>query len=217
MSCTLNVDGVEAATGGTEGGVVVEEGATEGGGAKGVEATGGGADGKEVDPEAMEEEDDDDTISCVEAGVDAGIVEARDVDDVEARDVGDVVVGATGGVVEGDGDVVADVAAAGGDLSRVLLLRSDAALATKFWLVAGRVLWPRSMCTAAAREKKRSTAASACWPRSTSRSDDGSSSPAIKEFVRPERRRCTAGSARPRAKRVVDMARSAMVVSSRVA
>ncbi len=108
----LDADGVEAATGGAEGGVVVEEGAVEGGGAKGVEATGGGADGEEVDPEAMEEEDDDDTISCVEAGVDAGIVEVRDVDDVEARDVDDVVVGATGGVVEGDGDVVADTASA---------------------------------------------------------------------------------------------------------
>ena len=71
----LDANGVEVATGGTEGGVVVEEGATEGGGAKGVEATGGGADGKEVDPEAMEEENDDDTISCVEAGVDSGIVE----------------------------------------------------------------------------------------------------------------------------------------------
>ena len=64
----LDADGVEAATGGTECGLVVEEGATEGGGAKGVEATRGGADGEEVDPEAMEEGDDD-TISYVETGV----------------------------------------------------------------------------------------------------------------------------------------------------
>ena len=107
----LDANGVEAATGGTECGVVVEEGVAEGGGAKGVEATRGGADGEEVDPEAMEEEEDDDTISYVETGVEAGVVEARDMD-VEARDVDDVVVGATGGVVEGDSNVVADAAGA---------------------------------------------------------------------------------------------------------
>mmetsp|Transcript_8367 Transcript_8367/g.23675 ORF Transcript_8367/g.23675 Transcript_8367/m.23675 type:complete len:714 (-) Transcript_8367:829-2970(-) len=108
----LDTDGVEAATGGTEGGVVVEEGAAEGCGTKGVEATRGGADGEEDDPEAMEEEDNDDTIFYVETGVEAGVVEARVVDDVEARDVDDVVVGATGGVVEGDGDAVANAASA---------------------------------------------------------------------------------------------------------
>ena len=59
----------------------------------------------------MEEEDDDDTISYVETGVKAGVVEARDVDDVEERDVDDVVV-AAGDVVEGDDDVVADAAGA---------------------------------------------------------------------------------------------------------
>ena len=74
----LDADGVEAATGGVEGDVVVEEGTEEGGGVEegaaegvameGVEATGGGADGKEGAVEAMEEGDDD-TISIMETGV----------------------------------------------------------------------------------------------------------------------------------------------------
>ena len=80
---SLDADGVEAATGGAEGDVVVEEGAEEGGGVEegaaefgvaggvdmeGVEATGGGADGEEGAVKAMEEGDDD-TISIVETGV----------------------------------------------------------------------------------------------------------------------------------------------------
>ena len=74
----LDADGVEAATGGVEGDVVVEEGTEEGGGVEegaaegvameGVEATGGGADGKEGAVKAMEEGDDD-TISIMETGV----------------------------------------------------------------------------------------------------------------------------------------------------
>jgi len=69
----LDADGVEAATGGVEGDVVVEEGAAEGGVAggvdmEGVEATGGSAEGEEGAVEAMEEGDDD-TISIMETGV----------------------------------------------------------------------------------------------------------------------------------------------------
>ena len=85
----LDADGVEAATGGAEGDVVVEEGAEEGGGVEegaaeggvaggvdmeGVEATGGGADGEEG---AVEEE---------------GGLEAHGVED-----------GVATGVAEGDG------------------------------------------------------------------------------------------------------------------
>ena len=86
----LDADGVEAAAGCTEGCVVVEKAAAEGGGAAGVEATGGDA---EEEADAMEE--DDGTISVVEVGV----VEAHDVDSVEV-------------LVEGDCDVVADGACA---------------------------------------------------------------------------------------------------------
>ena len=86
----LDADGVEAAAGCTEGCVVVEKAAAEGGGAAGVEATGGCT---EEEADAMEE--DDGTISVVEVGV----VEAHDVDSVEV-------------LVEGDCDVVADGACA---------------------------------------------------------------------------------------------------------
>jgi len=88
----FDADGVEAAAGCTEGCVVVEKAAAEGGGSAGVEATGSGA---EEEADAMEEDDDDGTISVVEVGV----VEAHDVDSVEA-------------LVEGDCDVVADGACA---------------------------------------------------------------------------------------------------------
>ena len=102
----LDADGVEAATGGAEGDVVVEEGAAEGGVAggvdmEGVEATGGGADGEEGAVEAMEEGDDD-TISIMETGVGvAGATGAVEEEGgLEALGVEDVV--ATG-VAEGDG------------------------------------------------------------------------------------------------------------------
>ena len=86
----LDAHGVEAAAGCTEGCVAVEKAAAEGSGAAGVEATGSGA---EEEADAMEE-DENDTISVVAAGV-----KTHDVDSVEA-------------LVEGDCDVVADWACA---------------------------------------------------------------------------------------------------------
>ena len=108
----LDADGVEAATGGVEGDVVVEEGTEEGGGVEegaaegvameGVEATGGGADGKEGAVEAMEEGDDD-TISIMETGVGvAGATGAVEEEGgLEAHGVED---GVATGIADGDGD-----------------------------------------------------------------------------------------------------------------